>query len=135
MVWGTMIALAALAPAGQGTCFAAARAIPQGTVLTAGDVTPVACKAATRPPLRYDATSGNPVATAAIPARSYLGRLAPVGNAVIPAGTELTLRSSSGVVTIERRVTALQPGHAGGRVFVRASSGEVFAVPLVLEAQ
>jgi len=135
MIMGSVIAAMALVSAGGATCFAAARAIPEGTALSMADVTPVPCKAAARAPLRYDAASGDPIAFEAMPAGTYLGRLAPLREASIPAGTELTLRSSAGVVTIERRVIAIQPGRSGERVFVRAASGEVFSVPLALDGQ
>lgn len=124
-----LLALAA-PPVGDGPCFATAHAIARGDVVTAADVTAVPCKPAARPALRYDAASGNPIANAALPAGTYLGRLAPMAEEQVPAGTELTLRSTAGVVTIERRVTAMQPGQPGRRMFVRDSSGEVFAVPL-----
>ena len=130
-----MTFLAAWFLASGGSCFMTARLIEQGAVLSAADLTPVACKPAARPPLRYDTASGGPVALAAMPAGTYLGRLAPVSEAPVRAGTDLTLRSSAGVVTIERRVTAIQSGRAGDRIFVRDSSGEVFAVPLALDAQ
>lgn len=132
----TLLALAALLLVPEGaSCFAAARPIAAGAVLTAADLAPAPCKAAGRPPLRYDRASGHPVALAALSAGTYLGRLAPIGDRLIPAGTPLVLRSRAGVVTIERNVTAMQPGRSGSRMFVRDSSGEIFAVPLVLDAR
>lgn len=48
----------------------------------------------------------------------------------VTAGEGLTLIARNGVVTVERRVTALQPARAGGRVFVRDGAGRVFAAPV-----
>ena len=103
--------------------------------LAAADLTAVPCKRAGRPPLRYDVAARAPVALTALPSGTYLGPVVPGVEAQIPAGAELTLRSTAGVVTIERRVTAMQPGRSGGKVFVRDSEGKVFAVPLVLDAR
>lgn len=61
-------------------------------------------------------------------ARSHdLPKLAPP---LIVRGDQMTLVSRNGPVTIERSVTALQPGAAGGRVFVRDGAGHVFALPI-----
>ncbi|WP_341208789.1 hypothetical protein [uncultured Sphingomonas sp.] len=49
---------------------------------------------------------------------------------VVTPGEALTLIARNGVVTVERRVTALQPAPAGGRAFVRDSAGRVFAAPV-----
>ncbi|MEH3123269.1 MAG: flagella basal body P-ring formation protein FlgA [Sphingomonas phyllosphaerae] len=53
----------------------------------------------------------------------------------VTAGEALTLVARNGVVTVERRVTALQPARAGGRVFVRDGAGRVFAAPVQSEAR
>lgn len=132
---GVGVILLGLGVPGGGQCYATARGVAAGEALVAADLTPVPCKRAARAPLRYDAAARAPVATAALPPGTYLGRVVPGAEAQIPVGTELTLRSSAGVVTIERRVTSMQPGRSGGRVFVRDSEGKVFAVPLVLDAR
>jgi flagella basal body P-ring formation protein FlgA len=123
------VRLTALArPAGAG-CFVSGRAIVAGAPLLADDVTSVACRAgAPRAALRY--RDGVTVVSAALPADTYLGRLAPLGKLAVAKGAALTLRSGAGPVVIERQVTALQPGRAGGRIFVRDASGNRFAVPL-----
>lgn len=52
----------------------------------------------------------------------------PVRPAVdVARGAALVLRSRVGPVTIEREVTAMQPGCTGRRVFVRDAGGAVFA--------
>ncbi len=75
------------------------------------------------------------VAAEAIAAGTYLGRVAPLRRASVVKGAELVLRSSAGPVVIERRVTAMQPGRAGGRIFVRDADGQVFAAPLAGEVE
>lgn len=54
---------------------------------------------------------------------------------VVAAGEGLTLVARAGLVTVERRVTALQPARAGGRVFVRDGAGRVFAAPVQGDAR
>lgn len=112
-----------------GHCFAAARDLPVGSVLTVDDVTATPCMVSTRrAPLRYDRVARAPVVATAIPAGTYLGRLAPLVAIRIDKDQRLTLRSSSGPVVIEREVVAVQPGSAGARIFVRDASGQVFSV-------
>ncbi|WP_028967828.1 hypothetical protein [Sphingomonas phyllosphaerae] len=53
----------------------------------------------------------------------------------VAPGDALTLIARAGVVTVERRVTALQPARAGGRVFVRDGAGRVFAAPVQADAR
>lgn len=125
-----LLAAAALAP----DCYATAHLVSAGTVLVEGDVTPVECRTeAPRPAIRYDRAGGVLVAADALPAGSYLGRLAPLAGEGVAQGAALTLRSRSGPVTIERRVVAMQPGRPGGKLFVRDAGGQVFAVVLELE--
>lgn len=116
MMAGWVSALAALVAPDGGSCFVAAREIGVGAMLTAADLAPAPCKPGKRPGLRYDVASGHPVAVTTLPAGTYLGRLAPIGDHPIPAGTPLVLRSSAGVVTIERDVVAMQPGRPGQRL-------------------
>lgn len=129
----TLLAATAAVP-GEGACFAAARDIAPGETIVADDLVAVDCRAdAPRPPVRRDRASGMPVATGAIPAGAYLGRTADAGDRVVAAGAMLTLRSRAGPVTIERPVTALQPGRPGRKLFVRDAEGAVFAVRLEAE--
>jgi hypothetical protein len=126
-----LFAFSAAAPA----CFATARDVAAGAVVTIEDVVAVPCEKATpRPATRYDRAQGTTVFGTAMAAGTYLGRLAPPERAMVRKGAVLTLRSAAGPVVVERQVTALQPGRSGGRLFVRDSSGEVFAAPLALEA-
>ncbi|WP_448661566.1 hypothetical protein ACG3SL_12950 [Sphingomonas sp. CJ20] len=118
------------APDGRG-CFAAAFAVPASRAVAAGDVVATECRDVAPARLRY-AQGGLAVARAALPAGSYLGRLAALPGRAIAPGAALTLRSQAGPVTIERAVTAMQPGLSGKRLFVRDAEGKVFAVPLAL---
>jgi flagella basal body P-ring formation protein FlgA len=132
-----MLAYPALLLAGflSGDCATAARDLPAGAAIAAIDLTPTACRRdAPRPALRYDARNGAVVATAALPAGAYLGRVALFAGARrIAQGEALVLRSSIGPITIERPVTAMQPGRSGERLFVRDAEGNVFPVRLALE--
>lgn len=49
----------------------------------------------------------------------------------VASGDAMTLAVRVGPVTVERPVTAMQPGHVGKRVFVRDTAGHVFSAPLV----
>lgn len=51
----------------------------------------------------------------------------------VKTGDRLTLVSRSGPVTVERQVTALQPGRSSRRLFVRDDAGQVSSIPLVGE--
>ena len=123
--------LAAIAAAASGSpaCFATAREVPAGMPLATGDLTPVPCRSkAPHPPLRYDSATRGPIAASVLPAGTYLGRLMPLPGKQVAAGEPLVLRSSIGPVTIERNVTAMQPGSSGKRLFVRDAEGRIFAV-------
>jgi len=114
-------------------CRAAAHDLPANAVISAADLIAVPCRAgAPRAPLRYDRAGGVLVAASALPVGTYLGAIAPLADRAIAKGSALILRSSAGPVVIERTVTAMQSGHAGGRLFVRDADGRVFAVPLAV---
>lgn len=51
----------------------------------------------------------------------------------VQTGDELTLISRAGPVTVERSVTALQPGRSGRRLFVRDRAGHVSSIDFVGE--
>ncbi len=117
-----------------GACFAAATRIPAGAAVTAGDVIAATCRGTTPATLRYG-RDGLAVTRDALPAGAYLGRVAALPRNAIGKGAPLTLRSVAGPVTVERRVTTMQPGRAGARLFVRDAEGKVFAAPLALAGQ
>jgi flagella basal body P-ring formation protein FlgA len=110
-------------------CFAAARAIVAGERISAADLVPADCRpAAEVASLRLDRADGSVRAGADIAVGDYVGRVAPAQGAEVPAGSALSLVSRVGPVTIRRPVVALQPGRAGGNVFVRDGDGQVFSV-------
>lgn len=91
---------------------------------------PAPCTANRPAFLRFDREDHRLAATHDLPAGSYLGRVAVPAAAAVKRGDDLRLVSKIGPVTIERAVTAVQPGHDGRRVFVRDPDGQVFAVKL-----
>lgn len=116
----------------RGACFATVVAVQAGAALSAADVRETEClagRAAVK--LRYD-RAGVACAAAPLAAGAYLGRLAPLAERAIGKGMPLVLRSASGPVTIERPVTAVQPGRSGAKLFVRDANGQVFSAPLTL---
>jgi len=83
-----------------------------GAYLVPEAVAPAPCRAhAVRLPLRLDRRVNAPRLSAPLAAGAYLGPLAVRG----------------GPVTIERRVSVLQPSRMGQAVFVRTQDGAVFA--------
>ncbi|WP_294288231.1 hypothetical protein [uncultured Sphingomonas sp.] len=116
-----------------GTCATAARDLPVGTPLSSDDVIRVPCSGAGSGALRYDARNRLNVVRAPVAAGDYLGAVNVPARQAVAAGTALTLRATVGPVRIERRVTTLQPGRSGGRVFVRDDGGAVTSMPLLLE--
>ncbi|HEU0065788.1 MAG TPA: hypothetical protein VFQ57_00970 [Sphingomonas sp.] len=113
-------------------CWAAARPLAAGAVLTTADVAPSACIPAARPPIRYDRAAGAAAARTALAAGAPLGAFVPAADRRIGAGQPLRLHSTAGPVRIELPVTTIQPGRSGRSVFVRDAAGRIFAAPLVL---
>jgi hypothetical protein len=133
MLGGILLAWVGLATSG-GDCFATVRDVEAGAIIAAADVVPVVCDAGrARASLRFEPGSGATIAAAALPDGTYLGRILPSSGRLIAKGATLTIRSTSGAVTIEREVIAMQTGRDGKRMFVRDERGQVFAVPLLLE--
>jgi hypothetical protein len=114
-------------------CFETAVPVATGQAVGANDLNAIACLDRTASVhLRFDRANGLAVASAALPAQTYLGAVAPLRTADIASGTPLTLRSTAGPAIVERKVTAMQPGRNGARMFVRDTDGAVFAVPLAM---
>ena len=111
-------------------CQRLTRFVPSGSPAAARDLEPVACDGEHREtPWRYepglraarmlrDLHPGEIIA--AIPAFA-LARVRP--------GERLFVSSRLGAVRVEREVRAVQPGHAGGWLFVRSADGAVFPAP------
>lgn len=123
---------AGMAAISETSCFSARTDIPAGVYLRAEHVASAPCSAgvpARR--LRYDPAAAAAYAQALIPAGSYLGRLRLPEVPPVPAGQSMLLQTRVGPVTIERGVTALQPGRPGRSLFVRTDDGKLLASRLV----
>ncbi len=115
-----------------GECLALAQGVGAGEFLTAELAEPAPCRDdALRLPLTFNRDAAAPFATEALPAGTYLGRLALKPGPVAPAGKALQLLVREGPVIIEREVRPLRPLRAGERGFVRAEDGTVLAVRFV----
>lgn len=115
-----------------GECLALAQGVGAGEFLTAELAEPAPCRdEAPRLPLIFDRDARTPVASEALPAGTYLGRMALKPGPVAPAGKALQLLVREGPVIIEREVRPLRPLRAGERGFVRAEDGTVLAVRFV----
>lgn len=121
----------AAAPA-DGSCVALSRPLLEGESLSSADVTPALCGRGAPAHLRFDRAGSVVRAVGNLAAGTPLGRLALPEAAAIDRGDMLTLVSTVGPVRIERKVVAVQPGRAGGRVFVRDEEGQILAAPLKL---
>lgn len=112
-----------------GPCLVTNTPLAAGSAITRDTVGRGPCSAVAAD-VRYDASRRTLVARRDLPAGSALGSLVAGEAETVARGDVLTLVSRSGPVTVERPVTALQPGRAGRRVFVRDRAGQVFAVPV-----
>jgi len=121
------------AEASAGACQVTSSALAAGAAITRDKIAAGPCAVAARV-LRYDAARGYFVARRDLPAGSPLGHLIVSPPATVARGDAMTLVSRAGPVTVERRVTALQSGRDGRRVFVRDSGGHVFAAPIATVA-
>lgn len=95
-----------------------------------GDLVPAPCTANQPADLRFNRQDHRLTAMRDLPEGSYLGRVAAPSAATVKRGDGLRLVSQVGPVTIERAVTAMQPGRNGRPMFVRDPDGEVFPVRL-----
>ncbi|RHW18967.1 hypothetical protein D1610_02190 [Sphingomonas gilva] len=113
-------------------CYRAARPLAKGELLASSDLSAAACGDDDRARLGFDRANGLIFAAEAIPAGRYLGPVAPVPGVDVAPGATLTLRSVAGPAVIERKVTAVQPGRNGQRMFVQDAEGTIFAVSLAI---
>lgn len=112
-------------------CAELARPVAAGAAVSRDDLVPAPCRAsAASAQLRFDRADRIVRASGQLAAGDYLGRIS-VGSApAVDKGDKLSLVASSGPVRVSREVVALQPGRAGGRLFVRDSEGNVTSAPL-----
>jgi hypothetical protein len=83
----------------------------------------------------YDRARGEVVARRAIEAGANLGMMRLPEPSAVHAGDHLTLISRAGPVTVERAVTAMQPGRNGHRIFVRDGAGKVSSIAFAAAVQ
>ncbi|MGQ7829970.1 hypothetical protein [Altererythrobacter sp. Z27] len=118
----------------RGNCYAALIDLPAGEPITISNAAAVECPSGkVAAALGYDAASSSTFAREFIPAGANLGALRLNQGEVVPEGKAITLRYAAGPVIVERKVTMLQPGVRGGRVFVKTDDGEVITTRLSLE--
>lgn len=115
-------------------CAELARPLAAGAPLTDQDLVPVACEKASTPALRFDRLDRVARADSDLAAGTYLGRVSATAAVAVDKGDKLTLVSSAGPVRVTREVVALQPGRAGGKLFVRDSEGNVTSAPLAVQS-
>lgn len=112
-------------------CWKTTRTIQAGAPLLRTDVEPAAClggKGSAR--VRYDGNASMDRVTDTLSPGTYLGRAIPLEQDAVSPNTDMTLRSSTGLVVVERQVWTMQAGRNGRKVFVRDSDGHVQSVRL-----
>lgn len=118
-----------------GPCFAASGPVEPGAALSAANLRETPCVEGERAaPVRIDRSDSSLRAGASLAAGDYVGRIALPSEGAIETGQALTLVSTAGAASISRPVVALQPGRAGGRLFVRDGDGAVFAVRIAADS-
>lgn len=114
-----------------GTCAELARPVAAGAAIAGDDLVPVQCRgAAASAELRFDRLNRIVRAAGPLSAGAYLGRISAGSAPAVDKGGKLRLVATSGPVRVSREVVAMQPGRAGGRLFVRDSEGNVTSAPL-----
>ncbi|NIJ36971.1 hypothetical protein FHR22_001655 [Sphingopyxis panaciterrae] len=83
--------------------------------------------------LSYSEDAGAPAARVALPAGAYLGPVLLPLKLPHRRGSEMTLRTRVGPVTVERSARLVQAGRPGRNAFVALSDGRVVAAPLPAE--
>ena len=116
------------------SCFAVARDLARGTMVTASDFIADACPEK-RPSgmLAFDRANGILRASADLKTGMAVGRISPATAPAVEKGSKLTLVARSGPIRVERPVVALQAGRVDGRIFVIDEERNVTSVPVALE--
>lgn len=115
-------------------CFALNRPVVAREPIVRAQADEVPCDAAkVRTRLGYDRQAGAPIAASALAAGSYLGPVALPVTLARASGSEMTLRTRVGPVTIDRSARLVQPGRPGHSVFVALSDGRIVAARLAAE--
>lgn len=108
-------------------CVRIARPIARGALVTNADLgVAVACSLdAGDAAIGFDVKASAPRARRDLVAGDII-RALPAGSVpAVQKGEQLFLRAHVGAISVERPVTALQPGQAGRRIFVVTAEGQV----------
>jgi len=110
-------------------CLAALAPIAAGTLPVRGDFADAPCGARTELALRYDGRRHALAAARDIEAGEVIA--APPASLLpdVRPGDPLILIARVGTATVERQVTAAQPGRRGRGIFVRTPDGRLVAAP------
>jgi hypothetical protein len=116
-------------------CSALAAPVEAGDYVAGGMLVPAICQAGLgNGHLRFDRNARSLVATADLPAGTYVGRtVLTLPAAPLNVGTSMRLRIVSGPVAVERPVHTLQPARRGEQVFVATADGDVFVARIAEE--
>lgn len=117
-------------------CARVARPIEAGAAVSDEDLEPAPCNAEeiVTTDLRFDRPNRIVRASGPLAAGVYLGRISMGPAPSVDKGDKLSLVATAGPVRVTREVVAMQPGRAGGRLFVRDSEGNVTSAPLATGA-
>jgi len=114
-----------------GTCAEVTRPLAAGAAVSDEDLVPVPCYGAAAPAeLRFNRLNRVLRTSGPLAAGTYLGRISVGAAPDVDKGDKLSLVVTAGPVRVSRAVVAMQPGRAGGRLFVRDSEGNVTSVPV-----
>lgn len=116
-------------------CLQAIAAIPAGAVAVRGDFAEAPCAGETVRALRYEARTGAARAIRDIPAGETIAAVPASMLADVRPGDTLYLVARVGTATVERAVTAAQPGRRGRSLFVRTPDGRTIRAHLTEESR
>lgn len=113
------------------SCARLTRPVEAGAAVSGEDLEPVSCSAGrTAADLRFDRLNRIVRAGGPLAAGTFLGRVSVGPAPSVDKGDKLSLVVTAGPVRVSREVVAMQPGRAGGKLFVRDSEGNVTSAPL-----
>lgn len=115
-------------------CLALNQPVGAGDPVDRAQASIVPCDPAKQPAqLAYSRDAGAPVARGALSAGAYLGRVLLPPSLPHQRGSEMTLRTRVGPVTIDRSARLVQPGRPGRSAFALLSDGRIVAAPVLAE--
>jgi len=111
-------------------CLTALAPIAAGSTPVRGDFAASSCAADSRPALRYEPAAGAVRAMRDIAEGEIIAAPPAAAMPDIRSGEPLFLVARVGSATVERAVTAAQPGRAGRPIFVRTPEGRLISASL-----